>query len=179
MIRRVILIGLLLAGAAGAQESRELDQLFAALKAAPGAEATALVEARIRNVMVAQASPVVRLVLERGARELAQNAPREAFSSFNAAITLQPALAEAWHGRGVAQLQLGDTAGAVADLKQALKHQPRDVFVLEDLSHAQEARGDRHGALAAWQKLLALAPKTQGGATRLRDLRLKAVGQGI
>ena len=92
---------------------------------------------------------------------------------------MQPELAEAWHGRAMARLELGDPAGAVADLGQALQRQPRDVFAIEDLSHAEEAHNDRRAALAAWEKLLTLAPKTEGGAARLRDLRRKAVGQGI
>lgn len=179
MRRPAAFLVLLAAGIAHAQDARQLDQLFAALKAAPSAEATAQVEQRIRTLMVAQATPAVRLVLARGLRELEQRALREAFSSFDAAVALQPDLAEAWHGRGMARLELGDTAGAVADLDQALKRQPRDVSVLEDLSHAEQARGDWHSALAAWQRVMALAPKTAGGEARLRELRRKAVGQGI
>ncbi len=162
-----------------AQPGPPLDQLFAALKAAPTEEAAGTVEARILDTWVQQASPAVRLLLARGVRDLGQNAASDAYDSFDGAITLQPDVAEAWHGRAMARFRLGDAVGAVADIQQALQREPRDFAALADLSRVAEGQGNWKGALAAWQKVLELAPHTPGAEERLRELERRANGQGI
>lgn len=166
-------------GVGPAQHSVPLDQLFAALKAAPTEEAAASAEARILDTWVQQASPAVRLLLGRGARSLNQGAASDAYDSFDGAITLQPEAAEAWHGRAMARFRLGDAVGAVADMEQALQREPRNFSALADLSHVAEDQGNLKGALAAWQKVLDLAPHTPGAEARLRELERKANGEGI
>lgn len=161
------------------QNHPPLDQLFSALKIAPTEDAAGIVEARILDTWVQQATPAVRLLLARGYRDLGHNAASDAFDSYDAAVTLQPEVAEAWHGRAMARFRLGDAPGAIRDMEQALSREPRDFAVLADLSRVAEAQGNSKGALAAWRKVLDLAPHTPGGEARLRDLERKANGQGI
>ncbi len=177
MRRRALLLALA-ATPAYAQTPRPqpIDQLFAALRLAPNEPATAAVEARILALWDAQASPAVRLLLARGTRELGQNAPSNAFDSFDAALDLQPDLIAAWRGRAVARMRLGDATGAVHDFEQTLQREPRDFAALSDLSQLAGSRQDWPGALAAWQRVLAIAPNTPGGAARLADLRRRAFG---
>jgi tetratricopeptide (TPR) repeat protein len=175
----VIAAGAAHAQAPPAQHGPPLDQLFAALKAAPTEDAAGAVEARILDAWAQQATPAVRLLLARGLRDLGQNAVSGAYDSFDGAIALQPGVAEAWHGRAMARFHLGDAVGAVADMQQALQREPRDFSALSDLSRVAEGQGNWKGALAAWQKVLEIAPHTPGAAGRLRDLERKANGQGI
>jgi cytochrome c-type biogenesis protein CcmH/NrfG len=156
-----------------------IDQLFSALKAAPTEEAAGVVESRILDTWVQQATPAVRLLLARGYRDLGQHAASDAFDSYDGAVTLQPEIAEAWHGRAMARFGLGDTAGAIGDIEQALQREPRDFAALADLSRIAESQGNWKGALAAWQKVLDLAPHTPGGDDRRQELEHKANGQGI
>lgn len=188
MRRSAALLVLLAAASAHAQASATvpqpgriapLDQLFAALKAAPNEDAAGAVEARILDTWAQQATPAVRLLLARGLRDLGQNAASDAYDSFDGAITLQPEVAEAWHGRAMARFHLGDGPGAVADIEQSLQREPRDFAALADLSRVAEAQGNARGALAAWRRVLALAPHTPGGDERLQELERKANGQGI
>ena len=185
---RVAVLFLLLAASSARAEGqvqgqtpggRQLDQLFSALKAAPTEEAAGIVEARILDTWVQQATPAVRLLLARGYRDLGHNAASDAFDSYDGAITLQPEVAEAWHGRAMARFGLGDAVGAIRDIEQALQREPRDFAALADLSRVAEAQGNWNGALAAWHKVLDLAPHMPGGETRLRELERKANGQGI
>lgn len=184
MRRAALLLLLMAAGtthaqAPPAQHGPPLDQLFSALKAAPTEEAAGAVEARILDAWAQQATPAVRLLLARGLRNLGQNAASDAYDSFDGAIALQPETAEAWHGRAMARFRLGDAEGAVADMQQALQREPRDFSALADLSRVAEGQNNWKGALAAWRKVLEIAPHTPGAEARLRDLERKANGQGI
>ena len=104
----------------------------------------------------------MQLLLARGARELSENAPSDALDSFDAALDLSPDLLEGWRGRALARRALGDYAGAVRDIQELLKREPRSFLAFQDLSRVAEARKDWHGALVAWQKVLELDPHTPG-----------------
>ena len=179
---RAAALALALAGPAVAQPvtppPRSLvDGLLNALPQAPTEDAAAALEAQIRTQFLEAASPAVRLLLSRGARELSEGAPGDAFDSFEAALDLEPELLEAWRGRARSRAELGDVTGAVTDLQEVLRREPRHYGAWQDLSRVAEGRGDWRGALAAWQKLLEVDPRTPGGQTRLRDLRRRALGE--
>jgi Tfp pilus assembly protein PilF len=93
-----------------------------------------------------------------------------------AAITLQPDFAEAYHQRALARFAAGDTPGAVADLQQALQREPRDFGAFRTLADIAVSREDWKSAYAAWQRLMAIDPKTPGGEDKLKDLRRRALG---
>ena len=171
------LLLLLLAAPASAEEP-SLDQMLGALRVAPDERTAGLLEAEIKQRWQAAATPAVKLLLSRALRELSENASGEAVDSFDAALDLEPGLLEAWRGRAQARAQMNDVAGAVHDLEEALRREPRDFLVLQDLSRIAETRGDLTGALLAWQKFLELDPRSPEGAERLRLLRRRAVGQG-
>ncbi len=178
MTRRPTLVLALLAGPAFAQPAApSLDSLLSALRVAPTEEAASALETQIRAQWAAAASPALRLLLARGQRELAENAAGDAADSFDAALDLEPDLLEAWRGRAQARRMLGDYAGAVRDIQELLRREPRSFVALQDLSRIAESRADWKGALAAWQKLLELDPRTPNAQVRLRDLRRRALGE--
>ena len=166
-------------GAAGQGADRSkaaLDQMLAALRVAPSEDAAAALETTIRTQWIEQASPAVRLLLVRGVREVNEGSAAEALDSFDAALDLEPDLVEAWRGRAQARYRLGDTPGAVRDIQETLRREPRHFVALQDLSRMSEGTGDWRGALAAWEQALALNPKVPSGQARLRDLRRRALG---
>ncbi len=190
MIRRRALLLALLAGLASAQGhafaqgqapaqgqgNTALDGLLAALRVAPNEEAAAALEAQVRAKWLDAASPALRLLLARGVRELNEGSAGDALDSFDAALDLDPDLLEAWRGRAQARARLGDVQGAVRDIQELLRREPRSFAALQDLSRIAEGRSDWRGALAAHQKLLEVDPRTPGGQARLRDLRRRALG---
>lgn len=181
MTRRALVLLLALVGPALAQAppKKPIDNLLAALKAAPNEEAAAALEAQIRTLWAQAATPAVRLLLARGARELSEGAPGDALDSFDAALDLSPDLLEGWRGRAQARRTLGDYVGAVHDIEELLRREPRSFVAFQELSRVAEARHDWRGALAAWQKVLDLSPHTPGGLERLRDLRRRALGEEL
>ena len=90
---------------------------------------------------------------------------------------LDPDLAEAWRQRAIARYEQGDTQGAVRDLEETLKREPRHFGAFETLSRIAENRKDWKSAYSAWQKVLEIDPKTPGGEQRLKDLRRRAMGE--
>ena len=180
---RLALAGLLLLAApawaqTGPGETRAalMDRLFSMLAVAPDEHAAGSVESAIQGQWVAAATPAVKLLLLSGIRELNDEHPQDALDDFDAALDLQPDLIEAWRGRALARARLGDTKGAEHDIEETIKREPRQFEALQDLSHIAEQAGDWKGAYAAWSRVMAIDPKTSGGADRLKDLKRRAFG---
>jgi tetratricopeptide (TPR) repeat protein len=155
----------------------ELDNMLAALKAAPNQEAAGTLEARIRELWLNAGSPAATLLMGRGMRDLQNDADDEALDDFDAVLALEPDLADAYYRRALARFHLGDYRGAVADIQATLKREPRHFAALMSLSRIAESRDDFRGALAAWKKVLELSPKTPDGQDRLKLLQKKALGE--
>ncbi len=164
-------------GPSTAAARKPTDTLLNQLKAAPTEDAAGTVEAQLRAAWADAASPAIKLLLARGLRELSEGASSDSFDSYDAALDLDPDLLDAWRGRASARLHMGDTAGAVRDLQEVIKREPRSFAAWQDLSRIAEARGDWRGALAAWQKMLDVDPHSPGGQARLKDLRRRALGE--
>jgi tetratricopeptide (TPR) repeat protein len=154
----------------------EFDRLFDALKAAPDEAGAALVETRIRMLWAQAASPAVTLLLNRGMRNMEAQLPEEALEDIDAAITLAPDLAEAWHLRAQANARAGDFDAAARDLQEVLRLEPRHWLALLTLSNLQKERGDPAAALRSLKAALEIDPRMPGGAERLRELQREAEG---
>lgn len=180
--RAALLLGLAVPAAALAQgtpRATELDQLFAVLREAQDAAQLALAEARIRQLWLEAASPAARLLLQRGARNLNLRLPEEAIEDFDAAVTLAPKAASAWHLRAEALAALGQVREAARDLAEALQLEPRHFIALQSLSRLQTEAGDAPGALRSMEAALGLYPALPGGAEALRRLKAAAEGEAL
>jgi cytochrome c-type biogenesis protein CcmH/NrfG len=154
-----------------------IDHLLDALKAAPDEQTAAALEAQLEQTWLRAGSPAVTLLMSRGIRSLQAGETDEAVDSFSDAITLQPDTGEAWHQRALARYHAGDVTGAIHDLEETVRLEPRDFSAFRTLADIAAAREDWKGAFAAWQKVMELDPKTPGGEERLRLLKRKAVGE--
>ena len=153
------------------------QRLLDALHSAPTETTAALVEAHVQELWLTDGTPAVRLLMGRGMREMKAGANQDAIEDFGAAIVLQPDLPEPWRARAQAKYAVGDVTGAVADLSEAVKREPRDFLAYRMLAEIAVNREDWKTAFAAWQRLLAIDPKTPGGDARLKELRRKALGE--
>lgn len=178
-----LLIGTLPIGASATAQTPQTDpkveaaRLLDALRTASNTQEATLLEAHIEALWAEEGSPAVRLLMSRGARELAAGADKDAIEDFGDALTLAPNLADAWRARAQARYAAGDGDGAVADLLEALRLEPHDFLAYRLLTDICVKQQDWKAALHAWQKLLAIDPKTADGAQRLRQLRVHALGQ--
>ena len=180
---RAILLVLLLASAVASHAAPapppELDRAFAALADAPDERGAAMAEAAIRQLWARQASAAVGLLLNRGVRNLRGSQAGEALEDFDAALTLAPSLADAWHWRAQAHAQVGEAAAAAADLRECLRLEPRHFPALLTLARLQDEAGDLRGALRSFEAVLAINPRLPGGAARLTELRRRAEGEAM
>jgi cytochrome c-type biogenesis protein CcmH/NrfG len=171
----------LLSGAVRAQTAADkragADRMLDALKAAPDEQAAAALEEQLVQAWLQAGTPAVTLLMSRGLRALHAGQDDDAVESFSDAITLSPDVAEAWHQRAIARYHSGDSPGAIHDLEETVRREPRDFAAWRTLADIATSREDWKGAYAAWQKVMALDPKTPGGEERLRDLKRKAVGE--
>lgn len=181
-MRLFLLLLLIVSGPALAQQGpaprrAELDQLFAALKAAPSEAAAAALEAKICQLWQQAGSPAVVLLLNEGSRDLEDGDTDGALDALDDALVLAPDYAEAWLRRALTKFHAGNYAGAIRDIQATLQREPRNFVALQTLSHIAEAQADWKGALAAWQKVLELDPRTPDGQERLQMLRRRALGE--
>ncbi len=111
---------------APAEKRAAVDHLLDALKAAPDEQAAAGLEGQLEQTWLRAGSPAVTLLMSRGLRSLQAGQNDEAVESFSDAITLQPDVGEAWHQRALARYHAGDVNGAIHDLEETVRLEPRD-----------------------------------------------------
>ena len=181
-MRTILAVLLLLPIAAYAQPrpdptKTELDQLLTALAQSPSEDVAGRLEARIAQLWQKSGGPTAALLLNRGARNLGSGDATEAVADFTAVLALEPDLPEAFGRRAQARFQAGDIQGAIHDLEETLRREPRHFGAWRTLSLIGEEQGRPANALQAWKKLLEVDPKTPGGATRLKQLTRLVEGE--
>ncbi len=153
----------------------EFDALYGGLKVAPSTETAAKIETRLHQLWALSIAPSALLLLNRATRELPE-APQEALEDTEAALVLDPAAPEGYHRRALVRFSLGDYPGALADLAETVKREPRYFPAWQTMARIAEQREDHKAALTAWQKVLELNPKIPNGEDRLKSLTRKALG---
>jgi tetratricopeptide (TPR) repeat protein len=179
-MRRVILALCLAPALAFAQTTPDkraaLNKMLDALHTAPTEQVASALEDKIRQMWLQASTPAVTLLMSRGLRESNANAPDDAASVFGDAIVLDPTLAEAWHQRAIARFKAGDPIGALQDLRETLRLEPRHFGAWETLEAIAAEREDWKAAYDAWQHVMDIDPRKPHGEDRLKDLKRKAFG---
>jgi tetratricopeptide (TPR) repeat protein len=160
------------------QRAKRLDELYAKLAAAPDQEIAAPIAEAIDQVLQHSSSPTAELLVLR-AVNVAQGNRDLAMKLLDAAVELQPDYAEAWNRRAFVYYLNDDYKRALGDIRRVLALEPRHYKALEGLGQILRSVGEKKGALAAYDSLLAIYP-TMPGAKEARDeLKVEVEGQGI
>jgi tetratricopeptide (TPR) repeat protein len=174
-MKRMACLAILLMAAAPLPIGTMLDSL----QAAPDSAQAGRMEESIIAAWHDQASPAVQLLEDRAVAQVHAAKFRDALADCDAALVLQPELADLWRRRAEVRFILNDDAGAYADLAQALSREKRSFPALAALSRFAEARHDNTRALNAWKKFLEIDPMAPNGQDRLKALQTKAQGQAL
>jgi Flp pilus assembly protein TadD len=85
-----------------------------------------------------------------------------ALRAYDRLITMAPTDARAWCDRGITRSRLGDHAGAIADLSEAIRLDERQVNAYAARSYAHAAIGDRGQACGDALRAKALGDTEMG-----------------
>jgi tetratricopeptide (TPR) repeat protein len=99
---------------------------------------------------------------------------REAVVELDRAVGLEPSAADAYAFRASALRRLERTDAAAADLDRALSLQPNHPEALLERGILRQLRGDRSGARADWETVIAVAPKTAAAEAARANLEALA-----
>jgi len=95
---------------------------------------------------------------------------KEAGKSFTAALNGPERLPEVYYGRGVARYQLGDLAGAVSDLEEAIRRLPGYALAFLWLGKAEERQGRPEAAQRDFRQAATGAPELGEAWFRLGEM---------
>lgn len=111
--------------------------------------------------------------MEKADRLREREQPRAALEAYKKAAELEPARPEPLAGRGLALLDLGRTAPAIAAFQQALKVDPRHGVALMGLAEAYRLEGNKEEAVRYYEKYLAVIP--DGPEAQVAKAAIKAL----
>ena len=135
-----------------------LDKLYARLAKTQFAEEAQGILADFDALRMHSGSDTADLLLARALQARTAADFDVALPLFDAVVDLYPDWSEGWSERATARFQNGDVNGAMGDLAQTLKREPRDVGALAGVGSILLDAGDSEAALRVYDRALALAP---------------------
>jgi Flp pilus assembly protein TadD len=142
-----------------ALRAQALDALFKRLATASDADEATGIASAIERVWMESDSDTASLLMARAsAAQEAGHLPL-ALTLFDKVLALEPGWAEAWDKRATTRFLGDDLNGAMADLQQTLKLEPRHFSALVAMGFIFEKQGFDRRALDAFRKALAVNPQ--------------------
>jgi tetratricopeptide (TPR) repeat protein len=135
-----------------------IDQLYARLATTRYPDEAAGILQAIDTARMQSGSDTGELLMTRALQARSEADLPLALQLFNTIVELFPDWSESWSERATTRFQTGDVDGAVGDLAQTLKREPRDIGALEGLGAIMLDVGKPEEALRAYDRALALAP---------------------
>jgi tetratricopeptide (TPR) repeat protein len=159
--------------------TRNLEFLFGALKAAPDDASAKHIEDRIWALWLASGSDTCNLLMTRVKTAVDAENYDLAIRLLDAIIELRPKYVEAWNRRATVFFLKKDYGSAISDLRQVLTREPRHFGALSGLGTMLQDIGDEKDALHAYRRALAVHPRLNGIADKVKTLTEKVEGRDI
>lgn len=144
--------------AAASDPAHDLDRLYQRLARTRFPDEAAGILAEIDHLRLQSGSDAADLLLARALKARASDRLPLALQLFDAVVDLYPNWPEAWSERATTRYLTGNSAGAMADLAQTLKRDPRDIGALAGLGAMMLNSGYPDAALKVYDQALRLAP---------------------
>jgi tetratricopeptide (TPR) repeat protein len=160
-------------------ESRSIDFLFGALKAAPDDVSAKAVEDRIWAMWTAAGNDTTGLLMSRAKKAIDDNNYELALKLLDAVIEIKPEYTEAWNRRATVYFLKKDYGNSLADLGKVLTREPRHFGALSGLGLIMQDIGDDKRALDAYRKALDVYPRLKGVSDKVKSLVEKVEGRDI
>jgi tetratricopeptide (TPR) repeat protein len=158
------------APAAESSQAQDIDRLYQRLARTRFPDEAAGIIAEIDHLRLQSGSDTADLLLGRAIKARASDDIPLALKLFDSVVYLYPEWPQAWKERATARFQSGDSTGAMADIAQTLKRDPRDIDALSGLAAMMLDTGNPEAALKVYDSALKLAPAYEP----LEDARKRA-----
>lgn len=156
-----------------------LDELFKELLTAPTAAEASVLEEQIWQTWGQSGSATVDVLIERAdAAEAAGDKPL-ALSFVDQSTSLTPSYAGAWYRRSILRYDADDRAGAISDIQETLRREPRHFGALAGLGLIYEDMGQEKAALEAYRRALEIHPFLDTAKQGVSRLEPKVDGQDL
>jgi tetratricopeptide (TPR) repeat protein len=156
-----------------------LDMLFKELAAAKDEDTAKGISGTIEHIWAHSESDTANLLMERGSASLLAGHYPLALSFFDKLVVLKPKWAEAWNKRATTRFRADDLEGAMADIDQVLKLEPRHYGALAGMGLILQKSNLNKQALDVFRKALALNPKQPELRKLIENLTLEVEGRDI
>jgi len=144
-------------GGQGDQRDPLLDNLFADLQTAEGAQAQK-VQNRIWEVWHESGSQMVDLLLLDSREAIQRGLFGQAEAQLDAAVELAPDFAEGWNRRATLRFMRENYVGSIEDIQKVLELEPRHFGALSGLGLIYDRINQPEAAMHAFQEALMINP---------------------
>ena len=155
------------------------DDLYARLAASADADET---NALVELMFVAygrSGSDTGDLLLQRARKAAEGEDYGDAEQILDAAVAFLPDSAEAWNARATVRFLDDDADGAMADIAETLKRDPRHIGALIGMAAILQGRDKDKEALAVYERVLTIAPHWKTAEEPAAKLREKVEGRPL
>jgi tetratricopeptide (TPR) repeat protein len=156
-----------------------LDTLFVRLRNAADSGDAERIAASIERVWLQSDSDTANLLMQRATVSMQARQYPLALSLFDKLVALQPDWAEAWNQRATTRFLAGDTNGAMADINQVMKLEPRHFGALAGMGMILQGAGLDKSALEIFKKALGIYPLAPDIQKLVEKLTREVEGQAI
>jgi len=160
-------------------QTRDLDFLFGALKAAPDDDTAKAVEERIWAAWAVSRSDTTNLLMNRVKTAIEKKDLDLAIKLLDAVVKIKPDYVEAWNRRATLYYMRKEYGRALSDIAQVLKREPRHFGALSGLGLILQDIGDDKHALDAYRRALDVYPRLQRIPDLVKTLSEKVEGRPI
>jgi tetratricopeptide (TPR) repeat protein len=159
--------------------SEALDELFARLAASQDAEESDGLIAAIDRLNLQSGSDTADLLMARAVTTMESGNYSVSLALLDKIVALQPQWAEGWSKRATARYLAGDAEGAMADIAETLRRDPRHLGALAEMGMILEDASRQADALRAYERALALAPQWRPIGEAAARVRAALAGQSL
>ena len=156
-----------------------LEALFVRLRNAADPGNAQRIALSIERIWLQSGSDTANLLMQRATVSMQARQYPLALSLFDKLVALQPDWAEAWNQRATTRFLAGDTDGAMADINQVMKLEPRHFGALAGMGMILQGAGLDKSALEIFKKALAIYPLAPDIQKLVERLTREVEGQAI
>lgn len=155
------------------------DELYTRLQASTDEDETDGLVTLILTAYGRSGSDTGDLLLDRARKAAAADDYDDAEAILDAAVGFMPDQPEAWNARATVRFLDDDYDGAMADIAETLKRDPRQIGALIGMANILDARDKKAEALKVYERVLVIAPHWKTAEDATAKLKTEVEGQAL